>query len=75
VLERVAERFNEKISPFDIQCVRKIHKIDKKPQFFYKSKFASPQYSLAFVDFLINEVTKLAVNFKPTLLFEGFPVL
>lgn len=45
-----------KISSFDIQCVRKVHRVDEsKPQWFYKSKFASPQYSETFVDWIISQ--------------------
>lgn len=43
------------INAYDVLCVRKIYKIDKtKPQYYYKSKFASPQYSDACVDWLVN---------------------
>jgi hypothetical protein len=44
------------ISPFDIQCIRRIHKVDgTKPEWFYKSRFASPQYSDAFVAWVVQE--------------------
>lgn len=47
-----------RVNSYDIQCVRRAHNIDKKPAFFYHSKFASPQYSDSFVDWLIEEVRK-----------------
>lgn len=47
------------ITSHDIQCVRKIYKIDgSKPNFYYKSKFASPQYSNAFVDWIVEQFNK-----------------
>lgn len=61
VVEKVGERLTDKkrVTPFDIQCVRKTHKIDEtKPQFFHRSKFASPQYSDAFVDWIVRNFDK-----------------
>lgn len=44
------------VNAFDIQTVRKVHKIDEtKPQFYYKSKYAAPQYSDAFVGWLMGK--------------------
>lgn len=49
----------KKINPYDVYCVRKVYKIDQtKPNFYYKSKFASPQYSNAFVDWLVEQYGK-----------------
>lgn len=46
----------KKITPYDVYCVRKVYAIDRnKPHFFYKSKFASPQYSRTFADWLVEE--------------------
>lgn len=61
VAKKVSERLAEKrvITPFEIQCVRKAHKIDEsKPQYFHRSKFTSPQYSDAFVDWIVREFDK-----------------
>ncbi len=55
--------FNQKsggktINSYDVVCVRKIYHIDDKfPDFFYKPKFASPQYSDGFVNWL-SEMNK-----------------
>jgi hypothetical protein len=44
-----------KINQFDIRSIRKIYQIDEKfPDFFYKPKFASPQYSDNFVFWLLE---------------------
>jgi hypothetical protein len=57
VTERLAER--RAVSPFEIQCVRKAHKIDEtKPKYFHRSKFTSPQYSDAFIDWIVGEFDK-----------------
>jgi hypothetical protein len=57
VVQFVNQKLNgrKKITSYDIQCVRKVHKIDTKHNFFYKSKFASPQYSETFVGWLIEQ--------------------
>lgn len=46
------------INSYDVQCMRKVHKIDAKTEFYYKSKFASPQFSGAFVDWIVEEYEK-----------------
>jgi hypothetical protein len=48
----------KRITSYDIQCVRRVHKIDSMPAFFYHSKFASPQYSLSFVEWLLDQIHK-----------------
>lgn len=59
--KEVVQIFNERLSgkktitSYDVFCVRKVYKIDKsKPQYYYKPKYSSPQYSKAFVDWLIK---------------------
>ena len=42
------------INSFDIVCIRAEHNIQSRADFYYKSKFASPQYSQTFVDWLIK---------------------
>ena len=44
-----------KVSPHDMQCVRKVHDIDSNPTFFYKSQFSSPQYSDAFIKWFVEQ--------------------
>lgn len=44
------------INPHDVQCVRKAHKIDKRPEFHYESgiKNAPKQYSHGFADWMVK---------------------
>jgi len=63
-LKELVNTLNEKlkgeieVKSYDIQCVRKIYKIDNKPKYYYKSKFASPQYSDDFVQWIIRQFKK-----------------
>jgi hypothetical protein len=43
------------VSPHDIFAVRKAHGIEGKPEFFYRPKFSSGQFSEAFVDWFVSE--------------------
>ena len=66
VVQLVNERLGgeKHITTFDILCVRKVYKIDQsKPNFYYKSKFMSPQYSDSFVKWLIGQFEKDALFF------------
>ena len=40
---------------FDIQCVRRVHHTDRRDDFFHRPKFGSPQYSEAFVTWLLAQ--------------------
>jgi hypothetical protein len=44
-----------KITAHDAHCVRKAHKVDTQPNFFYKPQFSSPQYSEAFACWMIEQ--------------------
>jgi hypothetical protein len=56
-----------KITAYDIQCVRKIHKIDEsKPNFYHASKFASPQYSDSFVRWIVEQYGRDTAFFDKT---------
>jgi hypothetical protein len=46
------------ITAFDIQCVRRVHHIDDHPEFFHQPKFGSPQYSEAYVEWLLSELAR-----------------
>lgn len=55
----------KKITAYDVYCVRKVYNIDRtKPNFYYKSKFASPQYSDVFVNWLVEQYEKNPLFFK-----------
>ncbi len=48
----------KEINQYDVLCVRRVHKIERNRQYFYKFRFASPRYSDAFVDWLANQYEK-----------------
>jgi len=56
VIQLVNERLGDKtITSYDVLCVRRVYKIDEtKPQYYYKPKYSTPQYSDAFVDWLVE---------------------
>lgn len=69
VVHRVNERLSGKkhITAHDTLCVRRIYRVDEsKPQFYYKSKFASAQYSEDFVDWLVERYEKDPLFFEKT---------
>ena len=43
------------VSTHDIVCVRKIHRVDSQPTFFYKPQYSSPQYSDAFAQWMADQ--------------------
>lgn len=58
VIPIVNERLGggKKVTSFDILSVRRVYAIGQAtPQFYYKPKFSSPQYSDAFVDWLVEQ--------------------
>jgi len=63
-LKEVVQLVNQKLrggrrmSAYTVQTIRRAHDIDSKSQYFYHSKFASPQYSDAFVDWLVDNIDR-----------------
>jgi hypothetical protein len=57
VIQKIAPA---KISAYDLHCVRRVHDIEKRPDFYYKSPVrGSPtQYSHAYVDWLVQEFNR-----------------
>jgi hypothetical protein len=54
--QRVSEVLGANVaSPYDIQCVRKEFGIDANPNFSYKGRFGTRQYSEAFVEWLSEQ--------------------
>lgn len=47
-------RFNQ----FDIQAIRRAHKIESRPELFHKLRFGSPQYSPRFVEWIVEQYRK-----------------
>jgi hypothetical protein len=61
--KEVVEQVNAKLSKatvgsYDIQSVRKVHGVDNRPNFYYRPKFSSPQYSGAFGTWMVAEYKK-----------------
>jgi hypothetical protein len=61
--KELVEQLKKKIQPrtvnsYDIQIVRKVHGVDDNPNFSHKGKFATRQYSEAFVDWVSSEFEK-----------------
>ena len=66
VMEEVNTRLGgkKKINTFDLLCVKRVHSVEKQGAFFYKSRFGSPQYSGAFVDWLVEQYRQDAQFFE-----------
>jgi hypothetical protein len=59
VIAKLKERLpGVTISSHSILCVRKAYDVESNPTFFYKPQFSSPQYSDAFVDWVIDQYQK-----------------
>jgi|SoiMethySBSTD1v2_1073268.scaffolds.fasta_scaffold465482_1 hypothetical protein len=56
VNDRLAGRAH--INAFDLQCVRRVHETDRVPSFFYRSKLDGPQYSDAFVEWIVESFAR-----------------
>jgi hypothetical protein len=60
--KELIEAFNRRVgrpvvTGYDILCVRKVLHTDERPEFFHRPKFGSPQYSDAFLTWLLDEYT------------------
>jgi hypothetical protein len=59
--KELVKRVNEllagvrKVSPYDIQCVRRVHSAEKRSDWYYKPNFTSPQYSDAFAAWIVGQ--------------------
>ncbi len=47
-----------RITSYDVQCVRRAHAVDSNPNFYFRSRHGSPQYSDAFFDWMVAEFRK-----------------
>lgn len=54
------------INAHDILCVRRVHSIQKDIKFCYTQNYASPRYSQAFVDWLLEKFNNDEAFFKKT---------
>jgi len=70
LVRHVNERLRGKgsINRHDIDCVRRVHKIDHKraPDFCHKPKFGSMQYSDAFADWRVKKFGRTGKFFAET---------
>jgi len=55
VNRRVAER--DRVNQYDILAIRQMHGIEQRPEYFYRPRYAAPQYSKAFCDWVIDKYT------------------
>lgn len=55
---RLVEMAANKVNSFDVQCVRRVHGIDTNPTFYHRPLHGSPQYSLAFLEWMLAEYTR-----------------
>jgi hypothetical protein len=54
VIRLVNAALDRPINQFDLLSVKRIHRVEDEPRFFHKPRFSSPQYSDAFVRWLID---------------------
>jgi hypothetical protein len=66
VVEEVNKRLKgvKTIKAFQIQCIRRAHKIEENATFCYKQKFASARYSGAFVDWILEQYASDSLFFE-----------
>jgi hypothetical protein len=66
VAELVNERLADKppINIYDVLCIRKLYNIERRPEFYYKSKLWSPRYSELFVELIVKQATRHPDFFK-----------
>jgi hypothetical protein len=57
LVKRLAERRGGQpvISAHDLQCVRRVHKVDDNPMFTYQAQHSPRKYTEAFVDWLLSK--------------------
>jgi hypothetical protein len=62
---RLAERIGSNVAtPYDIQCVRRVHATDTNPTFAHKPKWSAGKYSEAFIDWLVDMYAQDAQFFQ-----------
>ena len=56
LVKRLAERMGGQaiVSTHDLQCVRRVHKIDNNPMFTYQAQHSPRKYTEAYVDWLLS---------------------
>jgi hypothetical protein len=66
LIKRLAERMGGQpvISAHDLQCVRRVHRIDDNPIFTYQAQHSPRKYTEAFVDWLLSKYAEDPNFFK-----------
>jgi hypothetical protein len=66
LVKRLAERMGGQpvIGTHDLQCVRRVHKIDDNPMFTYQAQHSPRKYTEAFVDWLLSKYAEDPNFFK-----------
>jgi hypothetical protein len=66
LVKRLAERTGGQtaIGTHDLQCVRRVHKIDDDPMFTYQAQHSPRKYAEAFVDWLLSKYAEDSNFFK-----------
>lgn len=66
LVRRLAERMGGEtvIGTHDLQCVRRVHKIDDDPMFTYQAQHSPRKYTEAFVDWLLSKYAEDSNFFK-----------
>jgi Schlafen, AlbA_2 len=56
LLKRLAERLDSDttVSSHDLQCVRRVYKVDENPMFTYQAQHSPRKYTEGFVDWILN---------------------
>ncbi len=65
----LVKNFNEKvkstrINSYDVQCLKRVYNLPSRPEFCYKPKYSSPQFSEAMVKWMITEYGNNSSFFK-----------
>ena len=59
LVKRLSERLEGRptVSGHDLQCVRRVHKVDDDPMFSYAAQYSPRKYTETYVDWLVEQVT------------------
>jgi hypothetical protein len=67
LVRRLAERLNGvSITGHDLQCVRRVHRVDHEPMFSYQAQHSPRKYTEAFVDWLVMKHSEDSEFFRHT---------
>lgn len=66
VVEQLRQRLSADVpvNSYDVHCVKNVYKVSSRPEFYYRSKFGSPQYSQQFVEWLVDKAQAVSGFFE-----------